>query len=147
MYADYDYYCNVYLGNSISPEDFPRLSERASDYVRGATRGLSDKVGDHDHGCMDAVQKVTCAIAEILQDEANMNARGFSGEAVVSSETVGNWSRSYRDPSVSSSTVEYINQRKQEAIRTYLEALPCFKELFGVQSFSCLHKSGRRRWW
>lgn len=144
-YIDYDFYRNVFLGNSISQEDFPRLSERASDYVRGVTQGLSDTVGDHDHGCRDAVQKAVCAVAEVLQDEENMNARGFSGEAVVSSESVGDWSRSYRDPSVSGSAVKYINSRKQEAVQLYLRAQPCFRDLFGVQSFSCLHKSGRRR--
>lgn len=144
-YADYDYYLNVFLGKSIKAEDFPRLSERASDYVRGVTHGLSDTVGDHDHGCRDAVQRAVCAVAEVLQDEENMNSRGFSGEAVVSSESVGSWSRSYRDPSVSGSTVEYINQRKQEAVQLYLRAQPCFRVLFGVQSFSCMHTSGRRR--
>ena len=32
-YADYDFYLNEYLGDAITGEDFPRLSQRASDYI------------------------------------------------------------------------------------------------------------------
>ena len=52
-YCDYDFYRNVYLGNAISAEDFPQLSERASDYIRAATKGISDTV---DGGQLEAVK-------------------------------------------------------------------------------------------
>ena len=68
-YADYDFYLNTYFGNAVSEEDFPRLSERASDYVRAATRGISDTV---DGWQMDAVKKASCAVADALLDEEIM---------------------------------------------------------------------------
>ena len=38
-YADYDFYLNTYFGNAVPEEDFPRLSDRASDYIRAAAGG------------------------------------------------------------------------------------------------------------
>lgn len=86
MYADYDFYLNAYYGDAIAAEDFPRLSERASDYVRAATRGLSDTV---DGSQLEAVKKASCAVAEVLLDESVMTAAVYSGEQAVSSEAVG----------------------------------------------------------
>ena len=81
MYADYDFYLNEYFGDAISPEDFPRLSERASDYVRAATRGISDTV---DGWQLEAVKKCACAVADVLLDESIMTANVYSGEQAVS---------------------------------------------------------------
>lgn len=136
MYADYDFYLNTYFGNVISEEDFPRLSERASDCIRSATRGLSDTV---DGWQMDAVRKASCAIADALLDEEIMTAGAFSGEQAVSSETVGSWSRSYGSSSFSATGVEYIEKRKTDALALYLKNLPAFAPLFKVRSYRCLH--------
>lgn len=137
-YADYDYYINVFLGKSIGGEDFPRLAERASDYVRGVTRGISDTVGGR--GGRDALQKAVCAVAEVFFDEERLVERGFSGGAALASETVGSWSRSYRDPAVSDSEIKLLADRKWEAVRVYLAGVPCFQDLFGVRSYPCLHR-------
>jgi len=137
MYADYDFYLNVYLGNAISAEDFPQLSERASDYIRAATQGISDKV---DGWQADTVSKCSCAIADILLDETIMTASAFSGEQAISSETVGGWSKSYRSPSFSTAEMEYINNRKTNAMMLYLGGLPAFSGLFKVRSYPCLHR-------
>lgn len=139
MYADYDFYLNDYYGNAISGEDFPRLSERASDYIIAATKGISDKVTGK---ALEAVRKCSCAIADVLLDEAIMTASTFSGETAVSSETVGGWSKSYRSPSLAGAEVEYIGQRKREALILYLGNLPEFHNIFGVRSYPCLHRRG-----
>lgn len=136
MYADYDFYLNVYFGNAISAEDFQRLSERASDYIRGATHGLSDTV---DGWQLDAVRKASCAVADALLDEEIMNASTFSGEQAVSSETVGAWSRSYGTSSFSAASAEYIEKRKTDALMLYLKNLPAFAPLFKVRSYRCPH--------
>lgn len=138
-YADYDFYLNVYYGNVITPEDFQRLSERASEYVYSATKGLAEKVQGRD---MEAVQKAVCAVAEVLLDESIMNASAFSGESAVSSETVGSWSKSYRAPTVSASDAEYIKGRKIEAIMLYLGGLSAFAGIFKVRSYRCPHQKG-----
>lgn len=136
MYADYDFYLNTYFGNAISAEDFPRLSERASDYIRAATRGLSDTV---DGWQLEAVRKASCAVADALLDEEIMTAGAFSGEQAVSSETVGSWSRSYGSSSFSAAAAEQVEKRKTDALMLYLKNLPAFAPLFKVRSYRCLH--------
>ena len=135
-YCDYDFYRNVYLGNAISAEDFPQLSERASDYIRAATRGISDTV---DGGQLEAVKKCTCAVADVLLDESIMTASAYSGKAQVSSETVGPWSRSFKTVSLSETEVEHIRARKVDAIMLYLGGLAAFSGLFRVRSYPCVH--------
>lgn len=135
-YCDYDFYLNVYFGDAVAEEDFPRLSERASDYIRAATKGLSDAV---DGWQLEAVKKCTCAIADTLLDESIMTAAAFSGEQAVSSETVGSWSRSYKVSSFSGTEAAYIDGKKKEALYLYLGALPAFSGLFGVRSYPCRH--------
>lgn len=134
-YADYDFYLNVYHGNVIAPEDFPRLSERASDYVYRVTKGLAEKVSGRD---MEAVQKAVCAVAEVLLDEEIMTASAFSGEATVSSESVGSWSRSYSSGGLSTAMTENIAARKRDAILLYLGEIPAFAGVFKVRSYRCL---------
>ena len=135
-YCDYDFYRNVYLGNAISAEDFPQLSERASDYIRAATKGISDTV---DGGQLEAVKKCTCAVADVLLDESIMTASVYSGKAHVSSETVGPWSRSFKTVSLSGTEVEHIRARKVDAIMLYLGGLAAFSGLFLVRSYPCVH--------
>ncbi len=138
MYADYDFYLNVYFGNAVAEADFPRLSERASDYIRSATQGASDKV---DGWQLEAVKKASCAIADVLLDEEIMTASAFGGGQAVSSEAVGSWSRSYKAPSISTAEVEHINSRKTEALMLYLGRLSSFAGIFKVRSYPCLHKA------
>ncbi len=138
QYVDYDFYANVYLGNAIAPEDFPRLSARASEYIYGLTRGLCEKVPQEQR---DAVQRAVCAVAEVLQDEQRMTARSFSAEKTVSSETVGSHSVSYGSPSLSGAEVEYLNSRKKDAVLLYLSGIPALSSLFKVRSFKCIHRT------
>lgn len=138
-YADYDFYLNVYFGDTISPEDFPRLSERASEYIYSVTKGIAEKVSGRD---MEAVQKAVCAVAEVLLDESIMTASAFSGEAAISSETVGSWSRSYSKPTLSDAQVGNIAARKRDAILLYLGETPAFSSIFKVRSYRCPHRRG-----
>lgn len=144
MYADYDFYLNAYYGDAIAEEDFPRLSERASDYIRAATEGISDTV---DGLQLEAVKKASCAVAEVLLDESIMTASLYSGEQAVSSETVGGWSRSFRGPTLSTAEVEFNDRRKWDALLLYLGNLPAFAPVFRVRSYPCHHraKGGGRR--
>ena len=138
MYADYDFYLNAYFGNAISEEDFPRLSERASDYIRAVTGGVSDRV---DGWQQEAVKKASCAVADILLDEEIMTASAYSGEQTVSSETVGGWSRSYKSATVSAADMQVIDSRKRDALLLYLGNLPAFAPIFKVRSYPCLHRT------
>lgn len=136
-YADYTFYTDVYYGDQISEGDFPRLSERASDYIRAVTKGISDKVTDETS--VTAVKKAMCAVSEVIQGESRITSKAFSGEATVSSETVGSWSRSYGTTSLSDSEIEYLNNRKREAVLLYLGNLTEFASIFKVRSYPCIH--------
>lgn len=138
QYAEYEFYANVYFGNEIAPEDFQRLSARASEYVYGMTRGLCEKVPE---GNMEAVQKAVCAVAEILQDEGRMASRSFSAGKTISSETVGSHSVSYGSPSISGADLEYLENRKREVLALYLSGVPILADLFKARSFSCTHRT------
>lgn len=138
QYADYDFYANVYFGNAISPDDFPRLSARASEYIYGLTRGMCEKVPQEQR---DAVQRAVCAVADVMLDEQHMTSRSFSAEKAVSSETVGSHSVSYGSPSISGAEVEYLNNRKKDAVLLYLSEIPALADLFKVRSFQCIHRT------
>lgn len=137
LYADYDFYTNVYLGNRVEEADFPRLSMRAFEYISGMTRGIVRKVS----GDIDAVKMCVCAIAEIIQDEERLTAQSFSGEKPVSSETVGSHTISYSSPAMSGAEAEYIGNRKKDALFLYLSTVPLLSGLFGVRSYKCTHRT------
>lgn len=136
-YADYDHYTNVYRGNAVAAEDFPRLSMRASEYIRGMTRGKVDRVPEKD---MDAVKTCVCVLAEIIQDEERLSAQSFSGEKPKASESVGSYSVSYASPAMSGAESEYIASRKRDALLIYLANVPALAGLFGVRSYKCVHR-------
>lgn len=138
-YCDYDFYLNVYFGNCVSEGDFPRLSERASDYIRSATQGAAENVVGWQ---LEAVKKCTCAIADILLDEEIITANVYSSGQQVSSESVGNWSKNYKSQSLSTAEVENISTRKRGALLLYLGGLAAFERIFKVRSFPCLHRRG-----
>ena len=101
MYADYEFYTDQYYGDTISSEDFPRLSSRASDFLDYYTRGKAAKVTDED--TTTALAKACCAVAEAMKaDEDNKKLAQKAAEAALSetggevkSETVGSHSVSY----------------------------------------------------
>lgn len=136
-YCDYEFYRDVFLGNAISPDDFPRLAERASEYVFSVTSGLAGKVSGP---ALEAVKKAVCAVAEVIQDESNMISGSFSGKGAKTSETVGGHSVSYASPGFSYAQAEYIAARKRDALLLYLGGVPPFDSLFKVMSFACLHR-------
>lgn len=80
MYADFGFYCTVYMGKEIAGDDFPRLSARASDFLDSYSAARS-------HADEDAVKMAACAVAEawkVVED---------GGEVV--SQSVGRWSKTY----------------------------------------------------
>lgn len=83
VYADYNYYVNSYGGKSVSEDDFAALAAKASAQIDKLTSGRAA-----EHAADERLQNCCCEMCEALQ--------GFdSSGAVVQSETVGSWSRSY----------------------------------------------------
>lgn len=116
-YADYQYYTDTYFGDAISPEAFPGLAERATEYINAVTQNRAQSATG---AVLELVKKATCSLAEIIRDEGRMSARTYSAERPVSSETVGSWTKSYGSQSTTSVETSLIESRKRTALLTYL---------------------------
>lgn len=98
-YADYEYYTTTYLGTAIQEADFPRLSLRASSFLDYYTQSRAVQNKN-----LDALKMACCAVAEqyqtidtaqaLAQKALNASLSAEGGE--LQSQTVGNWSKSYR---------------------------------------------------
>lgn len=125
-YADYDYYKNTYLGNSIEEDDFLRLALRSSQYIDYITRGKAEAQADKP-----AVKMACCAIAEqyqMIEAAKTLANKSLSaennGSAEVQSESVGSWSRSYRSGGESAkAAAEASNAAQTQLYSTALQFL------------------------
>lgn len=117
VYADYQYYKTVYMGNTVPEESFPSLAIKASAYVDWATMNRA-KTATGD--AADAVKNAVCALAEIIQDGEKLSAISSDTESPIASETVGGWSRSFGSKAVSASDLQLIESRKKEAVMMWL---------------------------
>lgn len=112
-YADYEFYKDRYYGSMIPEADFPRLSERASDFVDTITFDrLVDGLPTNERASTK-VQKAVCAVAEALyqiglaEQQALSAAAGTSTQTgvmagttgVITSRNAGSESISYASPS------------------------------------------------
>lgn len=92
MVADYEFYLSTFMGTALSEEEFPKCAVRADAYLNELTFGrfaddsLPDKV-------KEAVKMAECAVAEQYQVAEKAET---AGAGVISSETVGEHSRSFR---------------------------------------------------
>lgn len=112
-YADYEFYTTSYFGSVVPETDFPRLAERASDFVDTMTfdrlvDGLPTNERSQKH-----VKKVVCSLAELmyqieLAEKNAINAAvngastvigsGGSTTGIVTSISSGSESISYATP-------------------------------------------------
>lgn len=108
-YTDFEFYATIYHGNVVPEADFPRIADRASDFLDVITFDrLVDGLPDNDRA-KAKVQKAVCAVAEKLYElelaekQANAAAQaggssGASGGAtsgVIASRSAGSESISY----------------------------------------------------
>lgn len=108
-YTDFEFYATTYHGNVVPEADFPRIADRASDFLDVITFDrLVDGLPD-DERAKTKVQKAVCAVAEKLYElelaekQANAAAQaggssGTSGGAtsgIISSRSSGSESISY----------------------------------------------------
>lgn len=108
-YTDWNFYETTYHGNVVPETDFPRIADRASDFLDVIT---FDRLVDglpSDERAATKVQKAVCAVSdhiyelELAQKQANAAAQaggssGASGGAtsgIISSRSAGSESISY----------------------------------------------------
>lgn len=112
-YADYEFYTTSYFGSVVPETDFPRLAERASDFVDTMTLGrLVDGLPTNER-FQKRIKKAVCSLAELmyqieLAEKNAINAAvsgtsttigpGGSTTGVVTSVSSGSESISYATP-------------------------------------------------
>lgn len=111
-YADYDFYTTSYFGSVVPETDFPRLAERASDFVNTMTFDrLVDGLPSNERS-QKRIKKAVCSLAELMyqielaeknatnQASANLTDTnvGNISAGVVTSVSSGSESISYATP-------------------------------------------------
>lgn len=112
-YADYDFYTTSYFGSVVPEADFPRLAERASDFVDAMTFDrLVDGLPTNERS-QKRIKKAVCSLAELMYQielaEKNATNAAVSGTStaigsggsttgVVTSVSSGSESISYATP-------------------------------------------------
>ena len=65
-YADYEFYTTSYFGSVVPEADFPRLAERASDFVDLMTFDrLVDGLPENERS-QKRIKKAVCSLAELM---------------------------------------------------------------------------------
>ena len=65
-YADYEFYTTSYFGSVVPETDFPRLAERASDFVDTMTFDrLVDGLPENERS-QKRIKKAVCSLAELM---------------------------------------------------------------------------------
>ena len=112
-YADYEFYTTSYFGNVVPETDFPRLVERAGDFVDLMTcNRLVDGLPTNERS-QKRIKKAVCSLAELMYQielaEKNATNAAVSGASttigsggsttgVVTSVSSGSESISYATP-------------------------------------------------
>lgn len=112
-YADYDFYTTSYFGSVVLETDFPRLAERASDFVDTMTFDrLVDGLPTNER-TQKRIKKAVCSLAELMYQielaEKNATNAAVSGTStaigsggsttgIVTSVSSGSESISYATP-------------------------------------------------
>ena len=112
-YADYEFYTTSYFGSVVPEADFPRLAERASDFVDTMTFDrLVDGLPANERS-QKRIKKAVCSLAELMyqiefaeKNAANAAASGTStmlgaggnSTGIVTSVNSGSESISYATP-------------------------------------------------
>ena len=89
MYTDYNFYISEYIGSAIPVTAFAALERAASAYIDHLTHNRI-VMAELPETVQKKVKMAVCAVAEVCYKQLN-----DEDSSTVSSETVGNHSRSY----------------------------------------------------
>ena len=112
-YTDFEFYATTYHGNVVPEADFPRIADRASDFLDVIT---FDRLVDglpSDERAATKVQKAVCAVSDKLYElelaekqalsaaagSASSSGSGGATSGVITSRSAGSESISYASPS------------------------------------------------
>ena len=129
-YADYEFYTTSYFGSVVPEADFPRLAERASDFVDTMTFGrLVDGLPTNERS-QKRIKKAVCSLAEKMyqielaeKNAANAAASGASTTIGSGGSTTGIvTSVSSGSESISYATLQQIGAGAKEWSAVYAAA-------------------------
>ena len=112
VYADFEYYRDVYHGSAIDEGAFPALAREASLFIDQLTYNRLNQ----GWTVTGAVKMATCAVADIIQEHKDVR-KAAKTAAGVKSESVGSWSVAYQDPNI---IREALNSAMSDAAANYL---------------------------
>ena len=92
MFADYVFYEEVFHGDLLTGEEFPKYADRADVWLEYFTRGRVSRP-DLPETVFTAVKKAECAVADALRMSGPPSA---DRDPAVQKETVGDYSVSFR---------------------------------------------------
>ena len=88
-YADYDFYTTSYFGSVVPETDFPRLAERASDFVDTMTFDrLVDGLPTNERA-QKRIKKAVCSLAELMYQIELAEKNATNAAASGASTTIG----------------------------------------------------------
>lgn len=88
-YADYDFYTTSYFGSVVPETDFPRLAERASDFVDTMTFDrLVDGLPTNKRS-QKRIKKAVCSLAELMYQIELAEKNATNAAASGASTTIG----------------------------------------------------------
>lgn len=111
-YTDYEFYKTSYFGSVVPEADFPRMAEKASDFVDLMTSNrLVDGLPKNEHS-QKRIKKAVCSLAELMYqielaeknaiNQASASATGTNtgdkSTGIVTSVSSGSESISYATP-------------------------------------------------
>lgn len=88
-YADYEFYTTSYFGSVVPEADFPRLAERASDFVDTMTFDrLVDGLPTNERS-QKRIKKAVCSLAELMYQIELAEKNATNAAASGASTTIG----------------------------------------------------------
>lgn len=88
-YADYEFYTTSYFGSVVPETDFPRLAERASDFVDIMTFDrLVDGLPTNERS-QKRIKKAVCSLAELMYQIELAEKNATNAAASGTSATIG----------------------------------------------------------
>lgn len=108
VYADFEFYDETYLGDTIPEDEFPKYAKRASEWVDYATFNRIERMNQEE--IPEDVKEATCAVADRLY------AYNHADNRDKASESNDGYSVSYRD----NQSEEALKSGIREAIYKHL---------------------------
>ncbi len=113
-YVDYDFYTTSYFGSVVPQSDFPRVAERASDFVDTMTFDRLAGRLPSDERSQKHIKKAVCALADKIYelDLAEKNSVAAAGGSTTTVGTNGSTTGIITSVSSGSESISYATPQQ-----------------------------------